>query len=181
MLKQGMNSTFMSSGQMSSKPNLKQFFFPAITKRYLFRILVVALLAFAFFHFICTPFRIKGHSMEPTYMNGGFNFCFRLQYVFSKPDRQDVVAIRLAGESVILLKRVVALEGDVVEFRSGKLLVNEEIVGEPYVRFPSNWNLPPREVDKGHVYVVGDNRSVPIEVHRFGQTPVERIIGAPLW
>jgi signal peptidase I len=119
--------------------------------------------------------------MEPTYVNGGFNVCFRLRYIFSEPERHDVVAIRLAGESVILLKRVVGLEGDVVEFRDGTLFVNENNVHETYVRFPSNWNLPPREVDKDHVYVVGDNRSVPIEVHVFGQTSIDRIIGGPLW
>ena len=61
--------------------------------------------------------------MEPTYMNGDFNFCFKLRYIFSKPERHDVVAIRLAGEKVILLKRVVALEGEVVEIQKGNLFV----------------------------------------------------------
>lgn len=114
-------------------------------------------------------------------MNGGFNFCFRLCYILSKPERHDVVAIRLAGEKVILLKRVVAVEGDVVEFRNGALFVNEKKIDETYVRYPSGWNLAPRKVDKSHVYVVGDNRSVPIGVHQFGQTSIDRIIGAPLW
>jgi signal peptidase I len=163
------------------KSNLKHFLIPPITRQYLFRILLVALFAFIFFSFICVPLRIKGRSMEPTYMNGDFNFCFRLRYIFSRPERRDVVAIRLAGEKVILLKRVIALEGDVVEFRNGVLFVNGKRIGERYVRYPSGWNLPPRKVDKSHVYVVGDNRSVPIDVHQFGQTPVARIIGAPLW
>lgn len=154
---------------------------PTITGRYLLRVFLVALFAFIFFRFVCVPFRIKGHSMEPTYKNGGFNFCFRLRYTFSKPERHDVVVIRLAGQRVMLLKRVVALEGDVVEFRHGTLFLNEERTDETYVRYPSNWDLSPREVDKDHVYVVGDNRSVPIDVHQFGQTPIERIIGVPLW
>lgn len=114
-------------------------------------------------------------------MNGEFNFCFRLKYVFSNIERSDVVAIRLAGEKVILLKRVVALEGDVVAFRNGALFVNDKIIDETYIRYPSEWNLPPRKVEKDHVYVVGDNRSVPINVHQFGQTLAERIIGGPLW
>ena len=114
-------------------------------------------------------------------MNGDFNFCFKLRYIFSKPARHDVVAIRLAGEKVILLKRLVALEGDVVEFRNGAVFVNEKKIDEPYARYPSGWNLSPRKVDKNHVYVVGDNRSVPINVHQFGQTSIERIIGIPLW
>ena len=119
--------------------------------------------------------------MEPTYTNGGFNFCFRLRYILSKPERHDVIAIRLAGEKVILLKRVVALEGDVVEIQNGTLFVNEKKIDETYVRYPSDWNLPPRKVDKNHVYVRGDNRSVPIHTHQFGQTSIDRIVGAPLW
>ena len=101
--------------------------------------------------------------------------------MFSTPERHDVVAIRLAGEKVVLLKRVVALEGDVVAFRDGALFVNGKKVDEMYIRNPSSWNLAPRKVDKDHVYVVGDNRSVPIDVHQFGQTSIERIIGGPLW
>ena len=53
--------------------------------------------------------------MEPTYMNGEYNFCYRLRYIFSQPERHDVVIIRLAGEKIMLLKRVVALEGEIVE------------------------------------------------------------------
>ena len=120
------------------KSNLKYFFFPSITRQYLFRILFVAVFAYIFFSFICLPFRIKGHSMEPTYMNGDFNFCFKLRYIFSKPERHDVVAIRLAGQKVILLKRVVALEGDVVEIQKGALFFFEKIIDETYVRYPSD-------------------------------------------
>jgi len=119
--------------------------------------------------------------MAPTYMDGGFNFCFKLRYIFSRPERGDIVAIRLAGERVMLLKRVVAVEGDVVEFRNGDLFVNEDQIDEVYTRYPSDWNLAPRTVNKGHVYVVGDNRSVSIVIHRFGQTPVDRVVGVPLW
>ena len=91
------------------------------------------------------------------------------------------MAIRLAGERVMLLKRVVALEGDVVEFRNGDLFVNKEKVEEAYSRYTSDWNLAPRTVNKGHVYVVGDNRSVSIDIARFGQTSTDRIVGVPLW
>ena len=119
--------------------------------------------------------------MEPTYLNGGFNFCWRLQYIFSEPKRHDVVAVRFAGNRVMLLKRVVALEGESVAFRHGKLFVEGKEIDEPYVRYPCDWNLPPRQVKKDFVYVVGDNRNVPIQNHVFGQTPIDRIKGVPLW
>ena len=92
-----------------------------------------------------------------------------------------MVTIRFAGSRVMLLKRIVALEGEEVEFRDGKLYVNGEEMEEPYVRFRRDWNLPARLVEKGNVFVVGDNRGVAIENHDLGQTSRGRIIGGPLW
>jgi hypothetical protein len=31
------------------------------------------------------------------------------------------------------------------------------------------------------VYVVGDNRSMPIENHHFGETSKSRVMGGPIW
>ena len=119
--------------------------------------------------------------MEPTYHNGSINFCWTLGTLLSKPQRHDVVAVRLAGQRVMLLKRVIALEGERIEFRHGKLLVDGNKIDEPYVRYPCDWNLPSRQVELGSVYVVGDNRSMPIGDHYFGQASIKRIVGVPLW
>ena len=119
--------------------------------------------------------------MEPTYHDGGINFCWRVPFLFLGPKRYDVVAVRFAGSRVMLLKRVVALEGEQVEFRDGKFFVDGRQARELYVRYPCNWNLPPRRVEKDCVYVIGDNRNMPIENHYFGQTLKKRIVGVPLW
>ncbi|RPI99618.1 MAG: signal peptidase I [Deltaproteobacteria bacterium] len=166
---------------MGLRQGVRQFFFPSITPGFLTRTLCIGVLAYLFFGYVCLPFRIKGISMEPTYHDGGFNFCWRPSYLFSQPRRHDVVAVRFAGNRVMLLKRVVALEKEEFEFIDGKLFVDRKEIAEPYVRYPYHWNLPPRLVEKGSVYVVGDNRDMPIEHHYFGQTSVKRILGAPLW
>ena len=160
---------------------IRQFFLPPLTPWFLIRILLVALFAYLIFGHLFTPFLIKGQSMEPTYHHGGINFCWRYHYLFSVPHRHDVVGIRFAGNKVMLLKRIVALEDEQVEFRNGKLFVDEKEIDEPYVRYPCNWNLPPRKVEKNCVYVVGDNRNMPIEDHYFGQASIRRIVGVPLW
>ena len=166
---------------MISNNNIRQFFFPSLTAKFLLRVLCVALFSYLFFSYVVIPIRIQGSSMEPTYRNGTFNFCWRLHYLFSRPKRYDVVGVRFAGNRVMLLKRVVALEGEQVEFRNGKLWVDEKELDEPYVHYPCNWNLPPRQVEEACVYVVGDNRSLPMEGHQFGQASVKRIVGVPLW
>lgn len=164
----------------SAMKNL-QFFLPPFTLKFLLRVMFVVLFAYLFFGHICIPLRIQGRSMEPNYPDGSINFCWRLRYLFSEPERYDVVAVRLAGRRVMLLKRIVAVEGERVEFRDGKLFIDGVEMAEPYVRYPCNWNLPPRCVDEDHVYVVGDNRSLPLEQHDFGQVSMKRIIGGPLW
>ena len=119
--------------------------------------------------------------MSPTYKDGQINICFRLNYLYSEPKRSDVVVVRYAGNRVMLLKRIVALEEEQIAFRSGKLFVDGQIKEEPYIEYPYNWNLPSRQVEKGNVYLIEDNRNVPMERHDFGQTSILRIIGAPLW
>ena len=166
---------------MAVNKGIRQFFFPSLTPAFLIRAGCVALLAYLIFGHLLTPFRIKGHSMEPAYQNGGINFCWRVRYLFSAPKRGDVVVIRFTGQRVTLLKRVVALEGEEVEFRDGRLFINGKEWNEPYIHSPYNWSLSPRRVEPNSVYVVGDNRGGPMQNHFFGQTSLTRILGGPLW
>jgi len=165
----------------AAKGAIQRFFFPSLTPWLVVRIGGVAFFAYLFFGHVCIPFQIQGSSMEPTYTDGAFNFCWRGRYLFSEPRRYDVVTVRFAGTRVMLLKRIVALEGEQVEFRGGKLFVNEEEIEEPYVHNCRNWNLSPRYVEQGCVFVVGDNRGVAIENHSLGQASKQRITGGPLW
>ncbi len=164
-----------------SQKRWKSFFFPELNPFYLIRILVIATIAFLFFSKICIPVRIEGISMEPTYHNGSFNFCCRVPYFFHPPRIGDVVMIRLSGTHVMYLKRIIAKAGDTVSFQNGYLYVNGKLKREDYVTTPCDWNLPPRKVQAGHVYVVGDNRNMPIENHIFGQAPISKIVGKILW
>lgn len=161
--------------------SIRNFLFPELNRNFLIRIILVAVFAFIIFRYLLIPFRVKGFSMAPTYHNGDFDFCFTLRYIFSPPKRFDIVTVRYAGTHVMLLKRVVATEGETVEFRNGQLFINGKKIKEPYVKGRYYWNLPPRTVKPHHVYVVGDNRNVPMNVQDFGQTDLNRIIGAPLW
>ena len=160
---------------------LRRFLLPDLNRKFVLRLLLVALAAVVVFTQILIPLRIEGRSMEPTYNDGGFNLCWRGRYLLSEPERGDVVVIRFAGRRVTLLKRIIGLAGDTVEFRNGSLFVNGQWVKEPYVRMPSDWNLAPRTVEAGKVYVVGDNRAVALNRHHLGQVEQERILGGVVW
>ena len=159
---------------------IRGFFLPRLNRFFLVRVLALIVASMLLFTQVLIPLRIEGQSMEPTYTNS-FNLCWRGRYLFSSPRRGDVVVVRFAGKRVLLLKRIVALAGDMVAFENGNLLVNGQPVNEPYVRYRSHWNLDPRLVELGKVYVVGDNRGVPMARHHFGQVDRQRIVGGLLW
>ncbi|MBI3986749.1 MAG: signal peptidase I [Lentisphaerae bacterium] len=155
--------------------------FPVFRTKW-WRLAAVALGAYLFFGHVCLPLWIRGSSMEPTYRSRGLTFCWRPSCWFGAGlKRGDVVAVRLAGLRVMYLKRIVAFEGETVEFRDGRLWLDGKRLDEPYVKYPCSWNLEPRRVEPGNVYVVGDNRSVPMENHAFGQTNRRRVMGRVLW
>ena len=156
-------------------------FKPRMGKLYFVRVAVIALLALGFFGFLCRPMYLNGGSMEPNYHSGTLNFCWTPTYWFREPSRGDVVVLRYAGEKIQLLKRIVGLPGDTIEFRNGDLYVNGKVQDEPYVKLPkADWNLKPRKVSEGHYYVVGDNRSMPMRQHKFGEIRQSRVEGALL-
>ena len=166
---------------MREKKVLNKFIFPKMSCYYILRALTVAMIAYVFFFYICIPIKINGISMEPTYKDGAINLIWRPVYYFREPEPSDVVGVRLAGRNVMLLKRVVALEDDTVAFHKGKLIINGTVISEPYVELPCNWEMSARKVEKGKVYVVGDNRSVNMKNHVFGQVDRNRIMGVTIW
>lgn len=138
---------------------------------------LVAVVSYLIFGYLLIPLRIQGQSMEPTYQDGRFAFCWRPMYIFSSPKRFDIVTVRYAGRRVMLLKRIIGLPGETVAFRRGDLYINGQQVAEPYVKYHSPWNLKPRRVAPGNVYIVGDNRGTSMKRHRFGQVSIHRIVG----
>lgn len=121
--------------------------------------------------------------MEETVKDGDWHFASRLSYLFGlrKLAYGDIALVAFHGESVFLLKRVVATAGDRVAFKDGRLFRNGKKVEESYVKGPCDWNLEERQVKEGYVYVVGDNRSFAMEGHVFGQAARGQVRGVVLW
>lgn len=150
-------------------------------RRTLIRAAVLAASAFVVFRFILLPVRVEGESMWPTYRNHRVNFINRWAYLWHEPRRFDVVGVRLpAGQRVMLLKRVVGLPGETVEFRDGHLYIDGRRLNEPYVRTRCRWSEPPEVLRADEYYLVGDNRAMPARDHTHGGAERWRIIGRVL-
>ena len=155
--------------------------FPRLTRGFLVRLALVAAATWLIGTYWLRPMVVDGESMEPTYSSHGFNFCVFTAYRSHPPARGDVVVLKYGGTRYMLLKRVLAFEGETVAFSNGVCMVDGKPLDEPYVVKNSGWNVPPRTVQPGHVYVMGDNRSVPFEIPVGGEISLARVAGRPLW
>jgi signal peptidase I len=145
------------------------------------RIVTLVLFFFALYNFGFRLIRVQGISMLPTYRESAINCINLLAYRFRSPQRGDVVAIRLrAGEHVLLMKRVVGLPGESVGFHDGHVVVNGQVLEEPYLKQESDWERPAVKLQGDEYYVVGDNRSMPQSEHEFGRVSRGQILGKVL-
>src|SRR5450756_1618253 len=132
------------------------------------RIVVLVTVCFILRQYVLLPIRVKGISMLPTYHTGQINCVNRLAYIRHEPQRGDVISVRLAGDSIMLMKRIIGLPGETVSFHEGKTYINGKPLDEPYVKETCDWEAGPFECTTNEYYVVGDNRQMPFELH----TPV---------
>jgi len=164
-------------------------------KKTLVRIAVLIVTSFIVFKFILLHIQIEGISMLPTYPDQSKHFVNRFAYLWHGPQRGDVVGIRFSTNApagihqaanwlkpphAMLLKRIVGLPGETVAFADGRVLINGEVLDEPYEKTPCDWNRPPVKLGPDEYFVVGDNRTMPWEDHTFGRAQRSQIVGKAL-
>jgi signal peptidase I len=101
-------------------------------------------------------------------------------YEFSPPDRGDIIVFDPPNkDDKPYIKRVIATEGETVEFRDGFVYVNGLKLDEPYIRdgITDCQNCQATIVPEGSVFVLGDNRRNSSDSRAFGPVPIENIIG----
>lgn len=148
--------------------------------RTLLRAAVLGVATAVIVRWVVRPFRVTGTSMEPTVPDGAWGLGVVAAYRGGEPRVGDIVMIRLAGDSVMYLKRVLAVPGETVEFRNGQLWVNGERRPEPYLRESGDWTSAPVVLGPGEYMVAGDRRNVRQSAHLAGVVRRERIVGR-LW
>jgi signal peptidase I len=127
------------------------------------------------------PVRGQGPSMQPTIADGQLLIVSRLSYRWRAPRRGEVVAVRLAGEAAVLIKRIVAAPGDQIAIDDGQLVVNDVAIDEPYVEHRLPWRMQTVSLAADQYFVVGDNRGMPMALHTMGTVDGSRLIGPVVW
>ena len=135
--------------------------------------------------YVLQQFAVSGDSMYSTLHNGDRVLVNKLSYRLHDPNRGDVVVLKTIesiGEKD-LIKRVVALPGETVEYRQCVLLVNGVVVVEQYldpeVVQPSRCGADqsPLLVPEESVFVMGDNRGGSKDSRDLGAISYDDLIG----
>lgn len=126
--------------------------------------------------FIAQPTLVEGQSMAPTLHSGERLVVEKLSYHWRAPAHGEIVVFQLPQHPT-LIKRVVAVPGDVVAIRQGVLYLNERPVAEPYLTEIGVDNLPSLLVPEGYLFVLGDNRNGSRDSRDFGMVPIDALVG----
>jgi signal peptidase I len=125
-------------------------------------------------NFIIVNTSVLSGSMENTIMTDDRVVAFRLSYLFSEPERYDIVVFRYPeDESKLYVKRIVGLPGETIEVREGKIYIDgaetplrdEFILDDP--------DIPHRDfaaytIPAGEYFMMGDNRDWSDDSRRWG-------------
>jgi signal peptidase I len=134
--------------------------------------LAICMLNFGLKEWVLWPCKISGESMLPNYTDGQVNYINKLAYLADIPRRGDVVGVKLPGGEV-LIKRIVGLPGEQIDFVQGKVIINGEELTEPYPVRSLLWNVPSFQLGPNDYFVMGDNR----RVSQLGPITRDNIIG----
>lgn len=125
------------------------------------------------------PFAVRSVSMSPTLSSGDQVLIDKVTERSRHPERRDLIVFLRPGSQEQMVKRVSAVAGDEVGLEDGQLVVNGEIIDEPFVDLESidGTYYGPVKVGPGEVFVLGDNRANSIDSRVFGPVPESNITG----
>ena len=160
-------------------------------------VVVVAVLAAVLLRtFVVATYSIPSGSMEPTLQIGDRIVVDKLSYHLHGIGRGDIVVFstppteNCAGPPVSdLVKRVIALPGEIIALEDGRVLINGRLYPEPFLppnlrndTYPGPSTAPyalhhAYRVPAGDVYVMGDNRPDSCDSRYWGPIRQSTIVG----
>ncbi len=135
-------------------------------------VIIVVLLIKAY---IVSPVKVNGTSMDPTLHDKDIMLLSKISYRVHGIKRFDIIVIREGNEFII--KRVIGLPGEKVEYKNNKLYIDGKYIKEKFKHKKTRDFKSIKKVPEGMYYVLGDNRSNSIDSRVLGFIPVQDILG----
>lgn len=139
-------------------------------------ILAGIVLAYLICAYIAQPVMVNGSSMYPNLQDGNIGITSRM---FSQQDieRFDIVVINVDGKNII--KRVIGLPGENVQYIDNKLYIDDEYIEESFIdTITDNYYV---HVPEGQYCCLGDNRQHSSDTRYYGTFKLEQIVAKDIF
>ncbi len=168
---------------MVKKTSMRKAGKKGIVREYAEAFVIAFIIALLIRTFLVQAFKIPSSSMEPTLLVGDhilvskFIYGIRIPYIgkkfltFRKPKRGDIIVFVFPKDpKKDFIKRVIATEGEKVQIKGRKILINGRAIADPWGDYrerdgpfiPSHFrpgdNYGPKVVPPNSLFVLGDNR-----------------------
>lgn len=149
---------------------------------YIILIIIVILIK----SYIISPIRVNGSSMYSTLHDKDIMILNKIIYHFKEIERFDIVVVDVPKSETIakneyIIKRIIGLPGDKIEYRNNILYVNGKKIKENFShKKTTDFNikdLGSLTVPKDHYFILGDNRTNSVDSRMLGFIQKKNIIG----
>lgn len=140
---------------------------------------IAVVVALLFQNYVYAQTEVHNVSMQNTLVEGQRLIEDKWSYRFHRPEHGDIVIIRRPEHEGRLVKRVIGLPGQTIDFRDGAVYVDGEKLEESYVKgetFAGKIAVPYTVPDE-HVFVLGDNRENSLDSRAFGPVAIDSLEG----
>jgi signal peptidase I len=154
-------------------------------KEYAKSILIALILSFGIRVAVVEAYHVPTGSMIPTIMEHDRIMSNKFIYHFTEPKSGDIVVFtpspNIHTDAPRLVKRLIGVEGDLIEVKDGTVYRNGVALIEPYENQTPDYTLPLFRVPKGYVFVLGDNRRNSYDSHAWGFLPRKNIFAQAMF
>ena len=140
-------------------------------KDYVYIVLIVVLIR----TFLITPAAVSGSSMESTLNNHDLVIINKLVYRIKPIERFDIVVVHNDEDNDRIIKRVIGLPNETIEYKDNKLYINGKLI-ETKLSFEYTDDFKV-ETKEDEYFVLGDNRDVSKDSRMLGSFNKKDIVG----
>ncbi len=116
-------------------------------------------------------FIVSNNSMEPTLMDGNEILVVKS----NKINRLDIIVFKSRENNSNLVKRVIGIEGDIIEIKNRSLYINNKVLIFAKGLFQREHYI--YEVEENSLFVLGDNIFESKDSRHFGSIKIDDVIG----
>jgi len=142
--------------------------------------IVIAIVVMVIRTFVATPVIVVGDSMNPTLKNKQLLLLNKLDYKFNDIERYDIVVIKTPKEE--LIKRVIGLPGEHIEYKDNSLYINNKKTKSEYNFKTDDFKLEDicdcTKIPENKYLVLGDNRGNSLDSRLLGLIDEKDIKGS---